>query len=139
MLRLLSPAERARLVSTDSLSKTFNKIGALYYNPYTEPAWRAAVTSYQKTMEPAEDAVAAKLRVKLGDASGKVRHAAGKIVLRSFCLTSKMIRLISFFVCLVALKLAVYTRCVGCGRKVCTAGKVLNEGHSEQIHSVSLY
>jgi len=72
LLRLLSTAEKARLVSTDSLPKTFNKIGALYYNPYTEPAWRTAVTSYQKTMEPAEDTVAAKLRAKLRDASGKV-------------------------------------------------------------------
>ena len=73
LLRLLSPAERSRLVATDSLSKTFNRIGALYYNPYTESTWRTAVTTYQKTMEPAEDAVATKLRTKLRDASGKVR------------------------------------------------------------------
>ena len=73
LLHLLSPAERSRLVATDSLSKTFSKVGALYYNPYTEPTWRTAVASYERMLQPAEDAVAEKLRSKLRDVSGKVR------------------------------------------------------------------
>lgn len=72
-MRLLSSSERYRLSAADSLTKTFNKVGALHFNPYTEPMWRSAVATYERAMNPAEDAVAEKLKRRLKDCSGKVR------------------------------------------------------------------
>jgi len=70
-MRLLSSSERDRLSAADTLTRTFNKVGALHYNPYTEPAWRSAVAAYERAIGPAEDAVAEKLRRRLQDSSGK--------------------------------------------------------------------
>ncbi|CAK8696967.1 unnamed protein product [Clavelina lepadiformis] len=74
LIRLLSTTERERLISSHSLAKTFAKVSALHYNPYTEVAWRNAVSSYQRAMQPAEDIVADKLRQKLRGSSGKVHQ-----------------------------------------------------------------
>nr|CAB3240314.1 cytoplasmic dynein 2 heavy chain 1-like [Phallusia mammillata] len=74
LMRLLSSSERDRLSASDSLTKTFNKVGALHYNPYTEPMWRSAVAAYERAMNPAEDAVAEKLKRRLKDSSGKVHQ-----------------------------------------------------------------
>nr|XP_026695415.1 cytoplasmic dynein 2 heavy chain 1-like [Ciona intestinalis] len=74
LLRLLSTTDRERLCPDDILAKTFSKVAALHYNSYTEPVWRSAVATYERAMQPAEDAVAGKLRRRLHDSSGKVHQ-----------------------------------------------------------------
>nr|XP_026693271.1 cytoplasmic dynein 2 heavy chain 1-like [Ciona intestinalis] len=77
LLRLLSTTDRERLCPDDILAKTFSKVAALHYNSYTEPVWRSAVATYERAMQPAEDAVAGKLRRRLHDSSGKVGSGCG--------------------------------------------------------------
>uniref|UniRef100_H2ZEZ5 Uncharacterized protein n=1 Tax=Ciona savignyi TaxID=51511 RepID=H2ZEZ5_CIOSA len=74
LLKLLSTTDRDRLCPSDILSKSFSKIAALHYNPYTEPTWRSAVACYERALQPAEEAVAGKLRRRLHDSSGNVHQ-----------------------------------------------------------------
>uniref|UniRef100_H2ZEZ6 Cytoplasmic dynein 2 heavy chain 1 n=1 Tax=Ciona savignyi TaxID=51511 RepID=H2ZEZ6_CIOSA len=74
LLKLLSTTDRDRLCPSDILSKSFSKIAALHYNPYTEPTWRSAVACYERALQPAEEAVAGKLRRRLHDSSGNFLH-----------------------------------------------------------------
>ncbi|XP_053312461.1 cytoplasmic dynein 2 heavy chain 1 isoform X2 [Spea bombifrons] len=40
----------------------FTGLNPVYYNPYTEPLWRAAVVQYERIIEPAEQKIANKLK-----------------------------------------------------------------------------
>ncbi|XP_075054902.1 cytoplasmic dynein 2 heavy chain 1 [Mixophyes fleayi] len=40
----------------------FAGLNPVHYNPYTEPLWRAAVSQYERIIEPAEEKIASKLK-----------------------------------------------------------------------------
>ncbi|XP_068122972.1 cytoplasmic dynein 2 heavy chain 1 isoform X2 [Hyperolius riggenbachi] len=40
----------------------FSGLNPVHYNPYTEPLWRAAVSQYERIIEPAEEKIARKLK-----------------------------------------------------------------------------
>ncbi|KAM9321467.1 cytoplasmic dynein 2 heavy chain 1 [Gastrophryne carolinensis] len=40
----------------------FSGLSPVHYNPYTEPLWRAAVSQYERMIEPAEEQIASKLK-----------------------------------------------------------------------------
>ncbi|XP_075448514.1 cytoplasmic dynein 2 heavy chain 1 isoform X2 [Ascaphus truei] len=40
----------------------FTGLNPVHYNPYTEPLWRAAVSQYERIIEPAEQKIASKLK-----------------------------------------------------------------------------
>lgn len=74
LLHLLSTSERERLGVSDKLSESFKDVAPFYYNPYTQPAYAAAIATYQRAMRPAEDAVAGKLRNRLKNTTGQVHQ-----------------------------------------------------------------
>lgn len=61
LTHLLSIAECQQLRTSEAFLP-FSGLNPLYYNPYTEPLWRAAVVQYEKAMMPAEQKIAGKLR-----------------------------------------------------------------------------
>lgn len=70
LTQLLSVYECDEL-KTDQVFQSFSSSNPLYYNPYTEPLWRAAVSQYEKGMIPAEQRIASKLRSQLRELQGK--------------------------------------------------------------------
>ncbi|XP_039269307.2 cytoplasmic dynein 2 heavy chain 1-like [Styela clava] len=74
LMQLLSPMERERLSVSDQLEDSFKDVSSLYYNAYTEPAYKAAIANYHRDMRPAEDAVANKLRLRLKNTTGQVHQ-----------------------------------------------------------------
>ncbi|RDD40688.1 Cytoplasmic dynein 2 heavy chain 1 [Trichoplax sp. H2] len=70
LTHLLSVYECDEL-KTDQVFQSFSSSNPLYYNPYTEPLWRAAVSQYEKGMIPAEQRIASKLRSQLRELQGK--------------------------------------------------------------------
>ncbi|CAH2225380.1 cytoplasmic dynein 2 heavy chain 1 [Pelobates cultripes] len=44
------------------LFEPFTGLNPVHYNPYTEPLWRAAVSQYERIIEPAEEKIASKLK-----------------------------------------------------------------------------
>ena len=72
LLYHLSRVERERLSLEGLLPRCFDKVNALHYNPYTQQRWQQAVSGYERLMQPAEEAVAEKLRRRLNGSSQKV-------------------------------------------------------------------
>lgn len=62
--RLLSNSEQDELKTSD-VFKPFAGLKPLYYNPYTEPLWEAAVKQFGNSLKPAEQRVSGKLRSQL--------------------------------------------------------------------------
>lgn len=62
--RLLSAAEQKELRLAEVFAP-FAGLHPLQYNPYTQPLWKAAVTQYNRTLEPAESRTASKLKQQL--------------------------------------------------------------------------
>ncbi|XP_053561557.1 cytoplasmic dynein 2 heavy chain 1 [Bombina bombina] len=48
--------------SQKKLFEPFSGLNPVHYNPYTEPLWRAAVSQYERIIEPAEQKIAIKLK-----------------------------------------------------------------------------
>lgn len=44
---------------------TYVEINAIQYNPYTEPMWQAALTSFNENLKPIQEYVAKKIEEKL--------------------------------------------------------------------------
>ncbi|KAK3801155.1 hypothetical protein RRG08_006872 [Elysia crispata] len=61
LLRLLSPQEQKELAVSEAFTP-FLGLNPLQYNPYTQPLWAAAVQQYERSMEPAQQRIAGKLR-----------------------------------------------------------------------------
>ncbi|XP_077154626.1 cytoplasmic dynein 2 heavy chain 1 isoform X5 [Ranitomeya variabilis] len=51
------------------LFEPFAGLNPVHYNPYTEPLWRAAVSQYERIIEPAEEKIASKLKSYISDIS----------------------------------------------------------------------
>ncbi|XP_073414467.1 cytoplasmic dynein 2 heavy chain 1 isoform X2 [Dendrobates tinctorius] len=51
------------------LFEPFAGLNPVHYNPYTEPLWRAAVSQYERIIEPAEEKMASKLKSYISDIS----------------------------------------------------------------------
>ncbi|KAG8584671.1 hypothetical protein GDO81_004716 [Engystomops pustulosus] len=49
------------------LFEPFAGLNPVHYNPYTEPLWRAAVSQYERIIEPAEEKLASKLKSYFSD------------------------------------------------------------------------
>ncbi|XP_073518216.1 cytoplasmic dynein 2 heavy chain 1 isoform X2 [Phyllobates terribilis] len=49
------------------LFEPFAGLNPVHYNPYTEPLWRAAVSQYERIIEPAEEKIASKLKSYLSE------------------------------------------------------------------------
>ncbi|XP_012944204.1 cytoplasmic dynein 2 heavy chain 1 [Aplysia californica] len=61
LLRLLSSQEQKELNVAEAFNP-FLGLNPLQYNPYTQPLWAAAVAQYERSMEPAQQRIAGKLR-----------------------------------------------------------------------------
>ena len=58
---LLSPEEKKSFRLTE-LFKPLESTNPLLYNPYTEKSWKRAVSEYEKSIDPVEEAVASRFR-----------------------------------------------------------------------------
>ncbi|KAI1893942.1 hypothetical protein AGOR_G00128840 [Albula goreensis] len=66
LLRLL-PAGKQQALSSARVFEPFSGLNPLHYNPYTEPLWKTAVSQFERAISPAEQEVAGKLKVSIGD------------------------------------------------------------------------
>ncbi len=66
LLRLLSNQEQEELRTSEAFSP-FAGQHPLQYNRYTQPLWKAAVAQYDRSMTPAEQRIAGKLRGQFRD------------------------------------------------------------------------
>ncbi len=64
LTQLLSHNEQAELKTAKSF-EPFRDLNPVQYNPYTEPQWRGAVTSFEAALVPAENRIAGKLKAQL--------------------------------------------------------------------------
>ena len=62
-LRLMTSQEQKELGVEEAFSP-FMGLNPLQYNPYTQPLWAAAVSQYERIMDPAEQKTVAKLRTQ---------------------------------------------------------------------------
>ncbi|XP_063970614.1 cytoplasmic dynein 2 heavy chain 1 [Lytechinus pictus] len=69
VVRLLSKGEQEEVRIKDVFS-AFSGLNPLQYNPYTEPHWRAAVSQYERAINPAERRIAVKLRSQFRNVEG---------------------------------------------------------------------
>ncbi|XP_018422828.1 PREDICTED: cytoplasmic dynein 2 heavy chain 1 [Nanorana parkeri] len=56
------PSGEDRTQRYGKVFEPFSGLNPVHYNPYTEPLWRAAVSQYERIIEPAEEKIASKLK-----------------------------------------------------------------------------
>ncbi|XP_076446844.1 LOW QUALITY PROTEIN: cytoplasmic dynein 2 heavy chain 1-like [Babylonia areolata] len=69
LLRLLSASEQQELDVGNAFGP-FLGLNPVQYNPYTQPLWAAAVSQYERAMEPAQQKIAGKLRTQFHTLDG---------------------------------------------------------------------
>ncbi|XP_034023634.1 cytoplasmic dynein 2 heavy chain 1 [Thalassophryne amazonica] len=69
LLHLLSGKQQN--LTSEHVFEPFRGLNPLYYNPYTEPLWRAAVTYFERLMAPSEQEVATRLKSYITDVQDK--------------------------------------------------------------------
>ncbi|XP_019385809.1 PREDICTED: cytoplasmic dynein 2 heavy chain 1 [Crocodylus porosus] len=61
------PTGEQKALHLAQVFEPFAVLNPVYYNPYTEPLWKAAVSQYERIIAPAEQKIASKLKAFISD------------------------------------------------------------------------